>query len=162
MVDALRALIAHKGHVDSAVLATVKHSAGAVADPNVIDLLHHVLLANRFWLMSVLSQPFVLAEESRRSASFEELVQRYRRTHDAELRWLASAEEADLTRIVENSLIPGGSASVLEAWMQVCLHSHGHRAQCAKLLRQHGAVPPPLDFIVWLSGRPEADWPCAG
>ena len=33
--------------------------------------------------------------------------------------------------------------SVAEALLQVCMHSHGHRAQVATRLRQHGAVPPP-------------------
>src|SRR3990172_11994540 len=120
MLEILRELMAHKGHVDSTVLATVRNSAGAAADSEVIDLLHHILLANRFWLLSILARPFVLAEESRGSSSFEEIVRRYRVTHEAELQWLASAGEADLTRIIENPLIPGGRASTLEAWMQVC------------------------------------------
>jgi hypothetical protein len=42
--------------------------------------------------------------------------------------------------------------------MQVCLHSHGHRSQGAKLLRRHGGVPPPADFILWLATLPQADW----
>ena len=50
---------------------------------------------------------------------------------------------------------------VLQAYVQVCLHSHGHGAQCAKLLRKHGGVPPQTDFILWLAGRPEAEWPAA-
>lgn len=158
MLELLRELMAHKAHADSVVLATVRNSANAAADSDVAELLHHILLANRFWLLSIVGRPFVLAEESRRSASYEELVERYRVTHEAELQWLASASEADLMRIVEGPLIPGGSASVLDVWMQVCLHSHGHRAQCATLLRKCGAVTPPLDFIVWRCTRPEADW----
>lgn len=161
MLETLRDLLTHKGHVDSTVLAAVASSAAA-ADPAVTDLLHHILLANRFWLLAILDRPFVLSEESRRSTSFEELVERYRVTHEAERQWLRSATEADLTRVVENALIPGGRASVLQAWMQVCLHSHGHRAQCARLLRERDAEVPPLDFIVWLRERPEARWPCSG
>lgn len=162
MLAVLRELIAHKAHADSTVLAAVRDSAGGAADSEVIDVLHHILLANRFWLLSILGRPFAIEEESRRSTSFEEIVQRYRVTHEAELQWLASAAEADLTRIVENPLIPGGSASVLEAWIQVCLHSHGHRVQCAKLLRERGGVTAPLDFILWRCSRPAADWPCDG
>ena len=51
-------------------------------------------------------------------------------------------------------LIPGGRCSVMQAWLQVCLHSHGHRAQLAKLLRAHGGEPPVTDFISWLATRP--------
>jgi uncharacterized damage-inducible protein DinB len=38
--------------------------------------------------------------------------------------------------------------------MQVCLHSHGHRAQAAKMLRRLGGEPPATDFILWLANRP--------
>ena len=79
-------------------------------------------------------------------------------THQAESAWLSDAQESELTRTLENAFIPGGRCSVAQAWMQVCLHSHGHRAQCAKLLRRHGAVPPPIDFIAWLPSRPPAHW----
>ena len=104
MLETLRDLIAHKGHADSAVLATVRSSAGAAADSEVIDLLHHILVANRFWLLCVLGRPFVLDEESRRSASVEEIVRRYRLVHDAELEWLSAATETDLARMLEHPL----------------------------------------------------------
>jgi hypothetical protein len=59
--------------------------------------------------------------------------------------------------VLENVLIPGGRCTVAQAVMQVCMHSHGHRAQCAKLLRWHGGVPPMTDFILWLASRPAAE-----
>jgi len=149
MLEMLRELTAHKAYADSRLLAAVRDNASAAADPEVVELLQHILLANRFWLLSILGQPFVLEAESRRSASIEELAERFRATHEAESQWLASAVEADLARTIESSLMPGGNARVIDAWMQVCLHSHGHRSQCAKLLRKHGTVPPTLDFIIW-------------
>lgn len=158
MLELLGDLIAHKAHADAAVLATVRDNVGASADSEVIELLHHILVANRFWLLSVSGQPFALDVEARRSVSLEETVQRYRLTHQAELEWLATATEADLARTLENPLIPGGRCSVFQAWIQVCLHSHGHRTHCAKLLRRCGSVPPSLDFISWRPGRPIADW----
>ena len=42
--------------------------------------------------------------------------------------------------------------------MQVCMHSHGRRAQCAKLLRRHGGVPPQSDFILWLTCLTREEW----
>jgi uncharacterized damage-inducible protein DinB len=39
------------------------------------------------------------------------------------------------------------------------MHSHGHRAQCAAMLRELGGTPPAMDFITWLAGRPAAEWP---
>ena len=81
------------------------------------------------------------------------MIERYGRTQEQESAWLAAATEADLSRVLQSPLIPGGSCSVSHALMQVCLHAHGHRAQCAKLLRRHGGVPPNTDFIVWLANR---------
>jgi hypothetical protein len=100
----------------------------------------------------------VLEHEARPSASFDALVQRYATTQTQEAAWLAAAAEGDLTRILEGPLIPNGRCSVSQAFMQVCLHSHGHRAQRAKLLRRRGGVPPPTDFILWLANRPAAEW----
>jgi hypothetical protein len=107
---------------------------------------------------TVLGLPFVFEDESRRSDSFDALVQRYAQSHAQEARWFENAREADLERILKNELIPNGECSVAQAFMQVCMHSHGHRSQGAKLLRRHGGTPPPADFIAWLVRRPDADW----
>ena len=158
MRDMLRDLVAHKGHADAAMLNAIRSHAVAVADPELLDLLHHVLLANRFWLLTLLGRPFAFEEESRVSGSFDDLMQRYGSTHAEESAWLAQAPDMDLQRIVENPQIPGGRCSVAQALMQVCLHSQGHRAQCAKLLRRDGGVPPRTDFILWLTHRAQPEW----
>jgi uncharacterized damage-inducible protein DinB len=158
MLEMLRQLTAHKGHSDSAVLAAVRHTAGAATNLEILELLHHVVLANRFWLLSIQGRPFAFDDESHRPESLHEIAQRYAVTHQAELDWLVNAQEIDLARTLENSLIPGGRCSVAQAWMQVCMHSHGHRAQCALLLRRHGVVPPAIDFITWLPSRAPASW----
>jgi uncharacterized damage-inducible protein DinB len=44
--------------------------------------------------------------------------------------------------------------------MQICLHSQGHRAQCASKLRALGGVPPVLDYVLWIkTDRPAPAWP---
>lgn len=161
MLDALRDLVAHNGHANALMLHAVRETAAASADAEVDALLHHVLLANRFWLLGVQAQPFDYPYESRRSASVDELAARYAETHERQSAWLASATEPDLARGLESEMIPGGRCSVGQAFLQVCLHSHGHRAQVAKMLRRHGAVPPQTDFIVWLVDRPAPAWPLA-
>lgn len=157
----LRDLVSHKGHANAAMLAAIRPCDAAATDGDVVALLHHILLANRFWLVTVLGQPFVLEEESRRSASFDDLVARYARLQAAEEAWLASAAGPELQRHLDHPQIPGGGCSVAQAYLQVCLHSHGHRAQLAKLLRTHGGTPPATDFILWLATRPAAEWPAA-
>lgn len=158
MLDMLRDLVAHKGHANAALLAAVRQNPAAASDPELWELLHHILLANRFWLLTVFDLPFIHEDEARPSSSFDALVGRYRSTHAQETTWFETATERDLARILEDARIPGGKCSVSQAFMQVCIHSHGHRAQCAKLLRRHGSVPPLTDFILWLTNRPAPDW----
>ena len=159
MLQMLRDLVDHKGHANAAMLNAIRQNAAATVDPELLELLHHVLLANRFWLRAVLGLPFVLADESRPADSFDALVRRYAQTQTQEIAWLATAKEADLDRTLTDPLIPNGECSVAQAIMQVCLHAHGHRAQCAKLLRRHNGTPPATDFILWLTKRPGAEWP---
>src|SRR4051812_16801378 len=142
MLDMLRDLVAHKGHANAALLNAIRQNGTAASDPELWELLHHILLANRFWLLTVLGLPFVHDDEARLSPSFEALIRRYGRTQAQETTWFDSATDDDLGRILEDTLIPNGKCSVSQAFMQVCMHSHGHRAQCAKLLRRHGTVPP--------------------
>src|SRR5262245_35163736 len=97
-------------------------------------------------------------EESRPSSSFDVLIQRYLATHEQQSAWLSTAAEGDLVRVLESAFIPGGQCSVAQAFVQVCMHSHGHRAQRAKLLRRHGGAPPTTDFIVWVANRLKAEW----
>src|SRR5262245_43887101 len=141
MLAMLRDLIEHKGYANAAMLGAIRASQAAAADAELRELLQHVLLANRFWLLTLLDRRFDVAEESRPSASFDELVERFRGVQEQESAWLAAATEIDLERMLENGSIPGGRCSAAQALTQVCLHSLGHRAQCAKLMRRHGVVP---------------------
>ncbi len=158
MLEMLRDLVAHKGHANAALLTAIRQNSTAASDPELWELLHHILLANRFWLVTVLGLPFVHEDEARPAPSFDVLTQRYGSTQTQEATWLATATDGDLERILEGALIPNGKCSVAQAFMQVCMHSHGHRAQCAQLLRRHGGVPPATDFILWLTSRPRAEW----
>jgi len=159
MLQLLRDLVDHKGYANAAMLRAIRQNPAAASEPELLDLLHHVLLANRFWLLSVLEQPFVVEDEARPAHSFDALVERYARTQSEEAAWLDGATEADLDRTLKSALIPGGGCSIAQAFMQVCMHSHGHRAQAAQLLRREGGAPPATDFIAWLSARPRAEWP---
>jgi uncharacterized damage-inducible protein DinB len=158
MLEMLRDLNAHKGHADAALLKAIRQTDTGASDPEILELLHHALLANRFWLLTVAGIPFDHEAEARHSA-FEALVERYSSNHAQETTWIAAATQPDLERVLVDARIPNGRCSVAQAFVQVCLHSHGHRAQCAKLLRRRGGVPPATDFILWLTDRPAAEWP---
>ena len=67
MLQMLRDLVAHKGHANAALLNAIRQNAASASDPELWELLHHILLANRFWLNSVLGLPFVLGDDSSRA-----------------------------------------------------------------------------------------------
>ena len=159
MLSLLSDLIAHKGHANATMLAAIRSQPAAMVDFELWELLHHILLANRFWLLTVVGAPFDPEPEARRSSSFDDLVRRYASSQAEEAAWIAGATDEDLARVLEHAMIPGGRCSVAEAILQVCLHTHSHRSQAAKLLRRHGGLPPMTDFIAWLPERPRAEWP---
>ncbi len=107
MLEMLRDLVAHKGHANATMLTAVRQHDSATADPVVIGLLHHVLLANRFWLLTVQGKPFVDEHEARPAASFEDLVRRYVTTQAEESAWLEIATQTELARVLEESVHSG-------------------------------------------------------
>lgn len=159
MIAMVRDLVSHKGYANAALLSAAVQSPAAAADTNISGLLHHILVANRFWALAVAGQEFRADEELSSPRELGPLVDGFRGVQALEEAWLSRVTEADLAKHVEGALVPGGRCTVAEAIMQVCLHSLGHRAQCAKLLRRHGVIPPTTDFILWLVERPAAQWP---
>jgi uncharacterized damage-inducible protein DinB len=151
-------LVAHKGYADAELLNAVRQHHEASSDADLRALLHHALVANRFWLLSILGEPFVTDRETRVPESFESLIAGFRTTHEREVAWLSVVTDAALSRRLESPLIPGGRCVVSDALLQVCLHSQGHRAQCAKMLRALGGNPPSTDFILWLVERRSPAW----
>lgn len=150
----IRDLVAHKGHANTLILDAVRSHPNAAADPEIIGLLHHILVANRFWFLTICGEPFVLERETAAPTSLGELIGRYAVTQREEQAWMGRATAQDLARPLENEMIPGARCTVAQGIMQVCMHSQGHRAQVGKMLRRHGGAPPVTDFILWLSERP--------
>ena len=158
MLAMLQDLVRHKGFADASLLRAIREHDNAAQDQDLRNLLHHSLLADRFWIMLSRNLPFALDEESKIPESLDELNNKYRETHTAELEWIFRIGEADLTRKLETPFLPGSTFSIAQGLMQVCMHSHGHRSQCATRLRLLGGTPPVLDFIVWLKERPVPHW----
>ena len=131
----------------------IRQHQGAAADLEILELLNHILVANRFWYLMWVEEPFVAEKEMTPAESLDALTERYIALHDKEEAWAAGLSEPDLSRVIDTPHIPGGRCSLAEAITQVCLHSHGHRAQVAKMLRSRGGTPPMTDFILWLAKR---------
>lgn len=158
MLPMLQDLIHHKWYTNAALVKAIWQHEAAAQDLELRKLLHHILLANRYWLSLILELPFLLEEEARIPESLTTIAAQYRETHAREITWLSQAQEPDLAGLLETPFMPGVTYSVAQALMQVCLHSHGHRAQCTTRLRLLGGTPPAMDFILWLKERSAPDW----
>lgn len=158
MLPMLTDLLLHKEYANASLLKAIRRHEPAAEDPELRKLLHHIILANRYWLLLILEWPFALEEESRLPESLGAITALYRETHAQEGQWIAQLHEDDLARTLETPFIPGLHCSVAQALMQVCLHTQGHRSQCSSRIRSLGGDPPPLDFVLWLKDRPAADW----
>lgn len=159
MLDMLQDLVRHKWHANAAILQAVRHHDAAAHNEELRKLLHHILIANRYWLLLTLQREFAREEESRIPDTIDNLIERFRDTAIVEMDWIFQLPEADLLRQLRPAALSGRTYSVAEALIQVCLHSHAHRAQCATRLRALGGTPPMMDFIVWVSERPDPEWP---
>ena len=158
MLALLQDLVRHKVHANASLLKAIRQHEIAAGDEELRKLLHHTLLANRFWFLLTVGAPFDAEAESRIPDSLDVLITAFRETHIRELDWISQLQESELARLLETPHISGHKFSVAEATMQVCMHSHGHRCQCATRLRFLGGVPPTMDFILWVRDRTAADW----
>lgn len=158
MLALLQDVVRHKVYANACLLKAIRQHEAAARDEELWKLLHHILLANRFWFLLTVGDPFDSKAESRLPDSLDALTRGFRETHIRELDWVSQLQESEVTRFLETPYISGFKFSVAEAAMQVCMHSHGHRCQCATRLRSLGGVPPSMDFILWLKERPAADW----
>ncbi len=154
----VRDLVQHKNFANAAMLRAIAAHGPAAADGELLRQLHHILVANRFWLALFTGSAFDVAKEQIPPETLGAVASGYRDLSDRETRWMDGLRDADLERPVETPYLPGQSFSFAQALLQVCLHSHGHRAQCAARLRELGGNPPPTDFVVWLKERTAAQW----
>jgi len=159
MLAMLRDLIRHKGHANACLLKAIRQHEPAAQDQQLRELLHHIILANRFWLSLTLGRQFDRTAEAQIPESLDAETELYRETAAEELKWISQIPESELDRILETPRLPGWKVSVAQAWMQVCMHSQGHRSQCASKLRALGGTPPATDFVLWVKDRPAAEWP---
>jgi uncharacterized damage-inducible protein DinB len=158
MLAMLLDLFQHQAYADAAMVSAIRSHDIAARDEVLRVLLHHILIAHRFWIHLSQGLPFSVEDEQEAPDSLDLLVSQYRDTQKQEREWLVQLKESDLSRTLESTFFPGRPILLSEALMQVCLHSHGHRSQCATRLRQLGGEPPPLDFIVWVQDRPAPIW----
>src|SRR6185437_15046031 len=143
-------LIRHKWWANSNLLRSIEQHPTALDDPELRRLLHHILVANRYWILLTLGQSFVDEKEKRIPESHAALMDQFRDTEQLEIDWLSQITENELDRQIQPRALPGITISVAQAMTQVALHSHGHRSQCTTRLRALGGDPTPMDFVLWV------------
>src|SRR5262245_35097601 len=89
----LHDLIAHKGFADAALLSAIEQHPAASTDGQLRTLLHHILVSNRFWLFSILGEPFNAEIETQVPDTFDALAASFRTTHARETTWLANVTD---------------------------------------------------------------------
>ena len=150
MLPLISQLIRHKWWANTSLLRSIHQHPASTEDTELRKLLHHILIANRYWLLLTLGQPFIDEQEKRIPESHAALTAHFATTEQLELDWLTRATQSELDRQIQPRALPNTTVSVAEAMTQVALHSQGHRSQCATRLRALGGTPAPMDFVLWV------------
>lgn len=158
MATMIQDLLLYQAHADACLLMAVRAHPAASRDEELRTLLHHVLEAHRFWTHLCRAVPFAEEAESVVAKTLDDLIDQYRATQEQESAWVGQLDEGALSEVVESHYFPGRRIPVSEALLQVCMHSQGHRAQCAARLRALGGEPPQTDYILWSAARPTPNW----
>ena len=159
-------LAAHMEWADALVWANVLGSEAARTDAKLVAWLQHLHGVQRGFLTlwrggwdpprpPDISQPLALAAFARE-------------VHTELQAFLTSADTETFDRrldlpwaqLLEESMKrPADAVNIGQTALQVILHSTHHRAQVNARLRDLGAEPPAIDYIVWLwLGRPLPQW----
>ncbi len=151
MLSTIEELIRHKWWANSGMMRAVEQHPPAAEDEELRKMLHHILVSNRFWLFAILGRPFDRKDEMQVPANLAGVVERFKETERLEADWLSKVSEPDLERTLETrSSRLGIDVSVRQALLQICMHTQGHRSQCATRLRALGGTPPGVDYVLWI------------
>src|SRR5579864_8431998 len=112
-------LVRHKWHANAAVLGAVCRHGDARRDEELRVLLHHILIANRFWLFLTLGREFDRETEARVPETLEPLIHQFMKTEALEMEWLPFCTEAELSRQLVTPRLPGQIFTVEQAFMQI-------------------------------------------
>ena len=154
MLSMIRDLLRHKWWANVRLLHAIGQHPAAAEDEELRKILHHILFSNRFWLLAILGHPFVREDEMLIPTDLAGVIELFKLTEHLESEWLSKALESDLERMLPTSFSRLGiDVSVRQAILQICMHTQGHRAQCATRLRGLGGNPPDVDFVLWVKDQ---------
>jgi uncharacterized damage-inducible protein DinB len=154
ILPTIEELVRHKWWANANLLHAIQQHPVAAVDEELIKMLHHILVSNRFWLLTILGHPFIREDEMQIPADLAGLIEQFKVTEHLESEWLSTAVESDLERMLQTrSSRLGVDVPVRQAILQICMHTQGHRTQCATRLRLLGGTPPGTDFVLWVKDQ---------
>jgi uncharacterized damage-inducible protein DinB len=154
MLSMIEELMRHKWWANDKLLRAIEQYPAAAEDEELRKMLNHILYSNRFWLLTILGHPFDRENEMQIPENLAGLIDRFNETERLEAEWLSYASDSELERTLQTrSSRLGIDVSVRQAILQICLHTHGHRPQCATRLRALGGTPPGTDYVLWIKEK---------
>jgi len=121
MVAIVRELFHHQAHADASMLMAIQRHEAASNDDELRKLVHHILIAHRYWIHLCQGLPFSVEAESVVPETLEKIVERFQATQKQELAWLDQLTESDSARVLESQYFPDRQITVGEALTQVFL-----------------------------------------
>jgi uncharacterized damage-inducible protein DinB len=109
MVAFFQELFHHQAYADASLPVAIQRHEVASKDQELRTLLHHVLIAHRFWLHLSQGLPFSIEAESVVPATLDAIITGYKETQKQENAWFKRLEESDLMRTVESPYLPNRS-----------------------------------------------------
>ena len=164
----LRQLIRHMEWADAEVWRAVLAHQPAGSDPRLRELITHLHLVQRLFLVVWQKQPL---DPSRRQPQFATAadLRKWAQAYYAEANnFLNTLDERSLNGEVVMPFVKAMEAqlgrtfattTLGETIFQVTSHSTYHRGQVNARLREVGGTPPLVDYIAWIwFGRPAPNW----
>ena len=163
--ELLRQLYAHMEWADARVWSEVLKTAGSWGDPWLRDKLFHIHDTQQAFLSLWTHRPRrTLGDVGPLVAVYDRARPYYataRRFLDAaSARALAApVPDAFCERMQQHFDQPRGDVTLGATAFHVVAHTTHHRGQVMTRVREHGGVPPLVDYLIWVwSGSPVAEW----
>lgn len=158
MIGPLKDLLGHQAWADAAFFR-VWAASGLLEDRDLRARAQHLVTVQEAFLQILKGEMPAPQEEA--EVAFPDLKRRNQAVHGVFLALGRGLDEAALARSLQVPWFsdPPCVVTVSEALLQVCLHTQHHRGQGMARLRELGARPRNVDFIIWLwKQRPDAQW----
>ena len=163
-------LVQHMGWADARVWSCVLDVPELASDRTIHERMYHLHLVQRGFLLLWL-QPTTSLPEPPQFSDAVALASWGHEYHRELAEYLTSSARSApdspvnvpwATHVTEQFGRSAEPTTFGETMLQVMSHSTHHRGQVNTRIRELGAEPPLIDFIVWLwLGRPGAEWPAA-